>query len=138
MQPFRIAKPRRSTKPVKTQSERRIELTDSISTDPENIAMVAYTECVNYGVIYYYDREQSSSYAECLRRQRKCDGTFSMEEFRKVGEQKKQLVAKSRAKRKEIARLRRLIAEAEEEDVSFQGELKRLEEVSSRMLRRKM
>jgi len=100
--------------------------------------MVACTECVNHGVVCYYDREQSVKCAACLRHQRSCDGTFSLEEFRKVGEQKKQLKSKSRLKRREIARLRKVLADAESEDADLQDSLAQLDEVSSRMLHREM
>ena len=57
-----------------------MELTDSISVK-ENIVMVACSECVNNGVVCYYDREQSVLCAACLRYQRTCDGTFLIKEF---------------------------------------------------------
>ncbi|KAK5175952.1 hypothetical protein LTR44_011482 [Exophiala sp. CCFEE 6388] len=68
----------------------------------------------------------------------KCDGSFSLEEFRKVVDEKKAFEEKSRRKRKEIARLRRALADAESEDSQLQDSLSRLEEVSSRMIRREM
>jgi hypothetical protein len=74
--------------------------------------MVACSACVNSGTVYYYNREQSVKCTAYLRHQRACDGTFALEEFRKVGEQKKQLVAKSRAKRREMARLRKVLLDA--------------------------
>lgn len=136
---------RKSSKPLKSKRERRDELADSISSNPENIAMVACTACVNEGVVCYYDREQSVKCAECLRHQRDCDGTFSLEEFRRVGEQKKELREKSRRKRKEIARLRRVLldaqaalASAEEADNETQDSLAALERQSERMLQREM
>jgi DNA repair exonuclease SbcCD ATPase subunit len=141
-----IAKPRsrKSSKPVKTWKERCAELADSISVEG-NIAMVACSECVNNGVVCYYDREQSVKCAECLRHQRNCDGTFSLEDFRKVGEQKKQLQSKSRLKRREIQRLRKVLLEAqsalneaEEQDSDLQESLAQLEQKSSDMLKREM
>jgi hypothetical protein len=139
MQPFRVGKsrPRKSSKPVKTWNDRRNEVADSISVE-ENVAMVACTECVNHGVVCYYDREQSVKCAACLRHQRSCDGTFSLEEFRKVGEQKKQLLLKSRAKRREVARLRQVLAKAELEEADLNDGVAKLEEISSRMLKREM
>jgi hypothetical protein len=107
--------------------------------------MVACSECVNNGVVCYYDREQSVKCAECLRHQRNCDGTFSLEDFRKVGEQKKQLQSKSRLKRREIQRLRKVLLEAqsalneaEEQDSDLQESLAQLEQKSSDMLKREM
>jgi len=107
--------------------------------------MVACTECANHNVTCFYDREQSVKCSECLRYQRNCDGTFSVEEFRKVGEQKKQLQSKSRRKRREIARLRQVLLkaqkdllDAEESDSDLQDSIAKLEEQSSRMLRREM
>ncbi|RVX65743.1 hypothetical protein B0A52_10410 [Exophiala mesophila] len=132
-----VARYRKSSKSLKSQKERRDELAESISR-PENIAMVACSECVAHGVVCYYDREQSVKCAECVRHQRSCDGTFSLEEFRKVGEQKKALQDKSRRKRKEIARLRRLLADAEEEDDKVQDSLSALEQRSNAMLHREM
>jgi hypothetical protein len=128
----------RSSKPVRDWHIRRIEIADLLSSDPDNEAMVSCTECINHDVVCYYDREQSVSCAECLRHQRKCDGTFSVEEFRKVGEQKKQLISKSRLKRREIARLRKTLAALEESDADIQDSLAALEDKSSRMLRREM
>ncbi|KAG9796164.1 hypothetical protein KCU88_g196, partial [Aureobasidium melanogenum] len=81
---------------------------------------------------------RSMKCAECLRHQRSYNGTFSLEEFRKVGEQKKCLQEKSRAKRREIARLRRLLAKAEEEDSSLQDSVAELDERSNRMLKREI
>ena len=139
MQSFRIEKPRprKSSKPARSWSERRNEIAESISVE-ENIAMVACTPCVTNNIPCYYDREQSVKCAECLRRQRDCDGTFSLEEFRKVGEQRKQLKAKSLEKRREIARLRKTLAELEEEDVAVHDDLAKLDDISSRMLQREM
>ena len=164
MQQFRVvkAKSTKSTKPSLSWGERRARLTDLISI-PENIAMVSCTACVDHGVVCFYSREQSVRCAECLRHQRECDGTFSVKEFRKVGEQKKRLAARSRAKRREIARLRKVLietqahaqaviaeaqaagahaqaalAEAESEDVGLQEGLAVLEDRSSRMLQREM
>lgn len=128
----------RSSKPVRDWHIRRVEIADLLSSDPDNEAMVSCTECINHDVVCYYDREQSVSCAECLRHQRKCDGTFSVEEFRKVGEQKKQLISKSRLKRREIARLRKTLAALEESDADIQDSLAALEDKSSRMLRREM
>jgi hypothetical protein len=82
-----------------------------------------------------------------------------MEEFRKVGQQKKELQEKSRARRKEIRRIRqkRLLAHAalleaqqdlaradaelvneEEEDIKLNDSLAALEDKSRRMLQREM
>lgn len=161
MQTFRIQKPkpRKSSKPVRSWNDRRNEIADSIESDPDNAAMVACTECVNHNVVCYYDREQSVKCAACLRHQRNCDGTFSMEEFRKVGEQKKRLREKSRQKRKDIRRTRErrvlahgafleaqlalaradadLLAE-EAADEKFNDDLAALEDASDRMLKREM
>jgi hypothetical protein len=144
MQSFRKPNPRKSSKPKKGWNQRRKEIADSISV-PENTAMVACSECVRHGVVCYYSREQSVKCAACLRHQRDCDGTFSVEEFRKVGEQKKLLQAKSRAKRREIQRLRKTLADAqvalanaESSDADVQDDLARLDEMSNRMLRREM
>jgi len=139
MDKFRVQRirSRKSSKPERSKQTRNSELADAIST-PDNIAMVACTACVNENVVCYYDRSESVKCAECLRHQRNCDGTFALEEFRKVGEQKKKLASKSREKRKEIARLRKALAEAECEDNEVQDSLAHLEDVSERMIRREM
>jgi len=131
-------KPRKSTKPPKNKSESLKELADAIASDVENIAMVSCTECVKDDVLCYYDRAQSIKCAECVRHQRACDGTFALEEFRKVGEQKKALQAQAREERRKIAQLRRVLAEAEAKEVNLQDSIAQVEEVSSRMLRREM
>jgi hypothetical protein len=146
MQSSRIRKTtnRKSSKPAKSWKERRDEIADSISTE-ENIAMVACSECVSAGVVCYYDREQSVKCAACLRHQRNCDGTFSLAEFRKVGEQKKQLASKTRVKAREIVRLRKtlaaaakVLADAEAEKADLEDSLALLEEKSAKMLQREM
>ena len=150
MQSFRIAK-RKSSKPEKSKTERNIELAEAISI-PENLAMVACSECVRFNDVCYYDRKESVACAACLKHQRKCDGTFALEEFRKVGEQKKLVQAKSLQKQRELARLRQnllraqhafleaqsALATVETEHIGLQGDIAALEEISSRMLRREM
>jgi len=139
MQQFRVSKPKpgKSSKPRKSWNDRRVELADSLSI-PSNAVMVACSECVSRDVVCYFDRERSVKCAECLRRQCDCDGSFSLEEFRKVAEQKKQIQSKSRDKRREIARLRAVLAAAEAEDVELQDSVAKLDDVSDRMLRREM
>ena len=154
MQSFRVAKnkPRKSSKPAKSKSEGRNELADAIESLEDNKAMVSCTKCVEENVVCYYDREQSMSCAECIRHQRKCDGTFALEEVRKVGVQKKEMQTKAREERRRVARLRKVmleaqrqyakaqaeLAEAESADIDLQDELAELEETSNRMLRREM
>ena len=154
MQAFRIqkTKPPKSSKPVIPWQQRQNEIADYIEFVEKTEAMVACTECANHGDVCFYSREQSVKCAACLRHRRECDGTFSVEELRKIGEQKKQIAAKSRAKRREIARLRKTLLEArrslaalecemveqEEEDSSLQDSLAKLDEVSSNMLKREM
>ena len=58
-------------------------------------------------------------YIACLRHYRECNGTFSVEELRKIGEQKKQIAAKLRAKRREITRLRKTLADLEGDDADL-------------------
>lgn len=154
MQSFRVIKlkPRKSSKPAKSWSERRIEIAAALESDRDNVAMVACSECVNNNVVCYYDREQSVKCAACLRHQRNCDGTFSLEEFRKVGVQKKELEARSllvgqelHAKRQALLQARRALLEAEscfalteEEDLKIREELARVKDKSNNMLRREM
>jgi hypothetical protein len=85
------------------------------------------------------------SCAACLRHHRNCDGTFSIEAFRKVGEQRKQLASKTRVKAREIVRLRKtlaaaakVLADAEAEKADLEDSLALLEDRSSKMLRREM
>jgi len=142
MQAFRVRKtkpkPPKSSKPVVPWQQRQNEVADYIEFVEKTRAMVACTECANNGDVCYYSREQSVKCAACLRHRRECDGTFSVEELRKIGEQKKQLSAKSRAKRREIARLRKTLASLEEDDADLQDSLAKLDEVSSNMLKREM
>ena len=53
--------------------------------------MVAYTAYVNSGDVYFYLREQSVKCVVYLWHQRECDGTFSLEELRRVDDQKRVL-----------------------------------------------
>ena len=108
MQNFRVCKKKpRSSRPPRNETLRLQVVADSISVK-ENKAMVACSECVKNNAVYYYDRSQSVKCAECLRRRRDCDGTFSLEEFRKIGEQKRLLKEKARERRLETSRLRTL------------------------------
>ena len=107
--------------------------------------MVSCSQCVRNNDVCYYDRRQSVSCSECLRNNRVCDGTFALEEFRKVGEQKKQFEASSRAKRRKIQLLRRNLveltkelADAEEQDNDIQESIAQLDVIASRMLQREM
>jgi hypothetical protein len=147
MQSFRIDKNkiRKSSKPAKTKSESRIELADAIESFPDNKAMVSCTKCVENNAVCYYDRAQSMSCAECIRHQRTCDGTFALEEFRRVGEEKKRLQGQARDERRRIMRLRKVLAaaqaelaDAEMKEVDLQDSIAAVEETSSRMLRREM
>lgn len=124
------------------------------------------SECVKNNETCYYDREQSVKCAGCLRHQRTCDGTFALEQFRKVGVEKKRLQSQAHRKRREALRLRKtlmdarkasieareamveseaLLAEAEEhahaadlEEAALNESIASLDERSSRMLRREM
>jgi hypothetical protein len=140
MQSFRVVKnkPRKSSKPLKNKSDQRTELSDAIESDEGNKAMVACTKCVENNAVCYYDREQSMSCAECIRHQRTCDGTFALEEFRKVGEEKKRLQAQYREERRKVVALRKALVEAESREVDLQDSIAEVEEISSRMLRREM
>jgi hypothetical protein len=161
MQSFRVEKTtnRKSSKPAKSWNIRRHEIADALSSSDDNIAMVACSECVDSNSVCYYDREQSVKCAECLRHQRECDGTFSLEEFRKVGVQKKRFETKAREHRLEVARRKKKViearkarmeadavlaaaessaADAELEETQFQDEVARLNELSHCLLRREM
>jgi hypothetical protein len=136
--PFRIAKHRIPRAARRTERERLNGIADALSEDPNNLAMVACTSCVNTGSLCYYDRERSRKCAECLRHQRDCDGTFSLEEFRKVGEQKKEAEAILLEKERAITQMRRALVEAEEEGLKAKEWLAHLSNVSSRMIQREM
>ena len=86
MQSFRIRKSKpRTSKPKRNETARLHKVADSISTK-ENEAMISYIKYIQRGVMCYYDRAQSIKYTKYLRHRRGCDGTFSLEEFRKIGE----------------------------------------------------
>ena len=93
MQTFTIYKPKpkppKSSKPVISWQQRQNEIADFLKSDKDNEAMVAYSECASRDEVYFYSREQSVKYAGCLRNRRECDGTFSVEQLRRIGEQKK-------------------------------------------------
>jgi hypothetical protein len=101
-------------------------------------AMVSCTQCINNGVECYYSREQSVKCAECILKHRKCDGTFSLEELRKVGELKKTEQKKRRQKLGQIAKLRAALAEAENEQHQIEESLAELDDRTDRMLKREM
>lgn len=67
-----------------------------------NEAMVSCSECVKHGDECWYDRYQSVACAKCVNHQRKCDGTFSLEELRKVGELKRAEQRKRRVRTKRV------------------------------------
>jgi glycine/serine hydroxymethyltransferase len=81
----------------------------------DNAAMIACTKYMENNVMCYYDRSQLIKYAECLRHQRSYNGTFALEEFRKVGEQKKTLQAKARVEKRRVVRLRRVMLKLQAE-----------------------
>jgi hypothetical protein len=62
--------------------------------------------------MYYYNRKTSIKYIEYLKFQRLYDETFSLNEFRKVRNQKKEEQERRRQKSKEITRLRRNLVSA--------------------------
>jgi hypothetical protein len=65
----RVSKSSKSSKllkPACSWCKCYLELAELISSDPENVAMVACSMCVKNNVVCYYDREQSISYMECL------------------------------------------------------------------------
>ena len=139
MQAFRISKQKvvKSSKPAPDRNRRRLLLAEAIAV-PSNEAMVSCTQCVSNNVVCYYNREQSVKCAECLKHCRECDGTFSLEEFRKVGEQRDQLESKALVSQRELVRLRELVAKAEAADLALREQMSELKDKSSRMLRREM
>ncbi|KAK5936453.1 hypothetical protein PMZ80_011308 [Knufia obscura] len=153
MSQCRILKPKqkRSSKPERPKSERNLEIYRAIAVTG-NEAIVSYSACISNNVVCYYDREQSVKCAECVLHQRSCDGTFALEEFRKVGELKRAKQQKRREKSKQITKLRSALltarqalqeAEAtmlatEEEINEIDESIAALEDKSSRMLKREM
>jgi len=133
-----------STKPSRSKADRDRELAEYIIS-LQILAMVSCTHCVNAGVECYYSREQSVSCAECILKHRKCDGSFSLEELRKVGELKKAEQKKRRQKLLEISKLRKAmleaqkaLAEAEEEQAGIEESIADLDDRTDRMLKREM
>jgi len=168
MQAFHVFKtrPPKSSKPLIPKPQRLTDTIAAIEADSDNEAMVACSECVKHGDVCFYSRENSVKCTSCLKSRRKCDGTFSLQEFRRVGDQKKNLKSKSLAKRREIRNLRskrvlahgallearaavarlerelmsvdqELVAE-EEADIKFNDDLEVLEDKSNKMLRREL
>lgn len=131
--------------------DRRLVLSAALSIE-ENLTMPACAKCVEHGDLCYYNARKSTKCAKCIEKQRKCDGTFSLEEYRRVGEQKKRLTAEVRQKRKEIARLRSVLLDrqqemlkamqdlnsAENSESSLDASLAHWERVSDNMLTREM
>jgi cell division septum initiation protein DivIVA len=134
----------RAHKPRSNSTQRRLALATAVEVE-ENLAMVACTNCASSGDLCYYSSVRSVRCSACLRKNADCDGTFSLEEFRKIVDQKKKVQEASREKRKDIARRATLLAQAQAElasiqaeDVALQEELGRIEELSSQMIRREM
>ena len=144
MRQFRIAKfpkPQKAPKPprfrAQSETKRLAAVAEALSIS-SNEAMVACSSCVASKVTCYYDRERSMKCAECLRHQRDCDGTFSLEEFRQVGEQKKLAEAELLKKKQLIAEARRRLVELEDEGIQSEIWLNHLKDVSGRMIEREM
>ncbi|EXJ77809.1 hypothetical protein A1O3_10038 [Capronia epimyces CBS 606.96] len=129
--------PRAGLKSKRSSTDRRLDLAAAIKLSSFPV-MVAYSNCARSGDVCYFSKERSTKCSYCLRKNIDCDGSFSLEEFRRVVDEKKSLQEKSRRKRKEIARLRRALADVEAEDSSVQESLAHLDEVSSRMIRREL
>ena len=138
------AKVVKSSKPAADRHRRRLLLVEALSI-PQNVAMVSCTQCVNNKVTCYYNREQSVKCAECLKYHREGDGTFSLEEFRKVGEQRDRLESKALESQRELVRLEEQVAlvqqqaaKARAKDLALKEQIADLKDRSSRMLRREM
>ena len=132
-----LSKKRQKDPDEETSHDRRLQRAAALSIE-ENLTMPACAKCVEHGDTCYYDARQSTKCAKCLEKQRKCDGTFSLEEFRKVGEHKKVITSNVRQKRREIAKLRAALAKVESESVDLESSLEHWEQVSENMLRREM
>ena len=118
-------------------TQRRLDLADAIEYLDQR-AMVACSNCAQSGEICYFSGQRSKKCSCCLRKNADCDGSFSLDEFRRVVDERKAFEQRSRRKRKEMARLRRALAEVESEDNELQDSIARLEVISSNMLRREM
>ena len=93
---------------------------------------------MNNGIVCYYDREQSVKYTECLLHQRKCNGSFSVEEFRKVSKLKKAEQVKRRERSRFIAKLRAELVATEGKLNDINNNIAELEDRSSRILKREI
>lgn len=96
----------------------RNRLANALSV-PSNKTIVKCSHYIEHKVDYYYDSKRLNSYAECIQKQRSCDGTFSLLEFKRVGNLKRGIQKKSRDKRRKITLLRERLAQAEKEDVGL-------------------
>src|SRR5947209_8301073 len=100
MRQFRVVKLRpssRSNVPKRSPLNRRNDQIRTLSF--KEFKAHKDIKCYHYlknDYFYYYDHKISISYTEYLRLQRKCDRTFSLDEFRKVGQLKEDELNKRR------------------------------------------
>ena len=81
--------PRSTTSaPKRSSTSRRLNLTVAIEL-LSLIAIVAYSNYARAGNIYYFIGERSKKCSCCLRKNVKCDSSFSLDKFRKVVKEKK-------------------------------------------------
>ena len=140
MQSFRVAKPARkikSSKPRPSGPKRSIATAEAIESSFDNIAMVAYSSCVEEGVLCYYNREQSVSCSECLRRRRKCDGTFSTEEYRELSRLQKSKEEAANRQKKALVEAEAAVAQAQLELSFVRALVLKLEEEAAEVKERK-
>src|ERR1700742_4805267 len=138
---FRVLKTPRKTKSSKPRTPLRVRVSqtaDLLESDLDNLAMVACSNCTNEGVLCYYDREQSVSCSECLRRRRKCDGTFSTEEYRDVDRLQKEQEQEALLAKEEVLRLNAALAAVHRKLSSLKQEAILLRDEKGQMLRKEL
>src|SRR5689334_15712384 len=100
MSQFRVTKP---SLPSRSSTYRRLRLGLAVEAE-DNRSMAPCSHCRSSDEVCFFSEELSTRCARCLTKNLKCDGSFSLSEFKSVLEQKKQISARSKQKREEIAR----------------------------------
>jgi hypothetical protein len=103
--------------------------------------MVACSFCSNAGAICTVGRD-SSRCSRCVEKNLRCDGTFSVEEFDKISEQRRRLqVTVNESKRRSAELMAQLAAELTRQSTSslrLRAQLKALSSRQDSMLRREV
>lgn len=153
MSSFRVAKP--------SSTRRRQLLIAILESEPKNLlpGMARCSQCVQHDAVCYHDSARATKCSECIRRGRKCDGTFSLVELKKIGDLQREAQKKSRLKRQQIAKLSSALLEQQSalaklqseglklqsedarlrhEDVELQNQISLLDATRDRILKREM